>query len=71
MSEKWGTNTIYNSFFPETSRGCASANNVEGCKGEGSTESCYCQGDLCNSAVSQSVSIVSFLTSMLLYTLLN
>merc|ERR1712050_75282 len=55
----------------ETSRVCASANNVEGCKGEGSTESCYCQGDLCNSAVSQSVSIVSFLTSMLLYTLLN
>merc|ERR1711935_571014 len=56
----------------ETSRGCDTKEQV-GCNEKGSTQQCYCKGDLCNSApsVSNSVSIVSFMASMLLYTLLN
>ena len=65
---------IFNNFFAEISRGCEKEENPSTeCKTTAGTTRCQCTGDLCNSApsISTSVTTVSFMTSLILYTLLN
>jgi len=53
----------------ETTRNCAfdpPSKELEGCKGYGQTETCYCKGDLCNSAEKMSLGVLAFLLPALL-----